>query len=145
VRERTRPKNPGPAILHRTNWPAAVSAAWGKVPLPRAESEDHARHDSQQPPEGRRNEDDPDERLARRPKYPTHFDVACVGDDESDQDHEQRDEGARPGIEPGTAGMANDAVSPRLPAARSSGLLSSSMPCPKFSRSESGRNPADTC
>ena len=54
------------------------SALAARGSAPRAESEDHARHDPQQPPEDRRNEDEPDERLARRPKYPTHFDCACL-------------------------------------------------------------------
>jgi len=60
-------------------------------------------------------------------------------------DHEQRDERARPGIEPGTAGMAKDAVSPRLPRRsflRPTLLVHAGR---KFSRSESGRNPAEAC
>jgi hypothetical protein len=83
-------------------------------PASRAESEDHACDDSQQPSEDRRGEDDPDKRLVCRAEYPAHLDAACVGDRERDHDDEQKDESTGPGVEPGVVRMSPEAVAGKL-------------------------------
>jgi hypothetical protein len=91
------PEGSRPQCLH-----AAESVAAACAP-----PENHAGHDACEPADNRGGQNDPDERLARRAKYPAHLDFARVGDDESDQDHKQRYEYERPGVQARAASAAS--------------------------------------
>jgi response regulator NasT len=105
--------------VNRRRAPSAPEAALpGSGPAARAKSEDHARRDSQQPPEDGRREDDPDQRLPRRADDPAHLDAACVCNRERDYDDNKQDESGGPRIEPGAVRMPPKALAAKLPPRR---------------------------
>jgi hypothetical protein len=79
-------------------------------PAPRAQSEDFAREDSQQPAENCGREDDPDQRSIAGADHPTQLHLPGIREDEGNQDDEQRDEAHRPGVEAGATAVSSQTV-----------------------------------